>query len=261
MLNQSQILEFYTQGCLRLPGFIKEPETILEFLRQNQFLEPDETWFNKWEGIHPGFLPFEKHLAPIAEQILGAQSSLSFIQISNVKSPSFRWKKFHIDGQDHVTKRGLTFDGVPWFKIIFGVFLTKIDKDCGELIVSPKGHWEVENFFKKNAKRFWKDGVFVANAKDAYHELIDTIPLTMSPVYANPGDVVLFHSMMPHRVGANNSTDRPVIYFRYGQYESQGEKALTSMWQGFDGLKHLLTNPELVGLQTPPSLTMSSQNI
>ncbi len=245
MLSHSQLQEFYEQGCLRLPGLIKDPEVVLDFLRQNQFLTPDETWFNKWDGIHPGFLPFEKHLAPIAEQILGAQTGLSFIQVSNVKANSNRWKKFHIDGQDHVTKKGLTFDGVPWFKIIIGIFLTKIEKNCGELMIAPKGHWEVEKFFKKNAERFWQDGRFVANAKEAYYELIDSIPVTLAPVYANPGDVVLFHSMTPHTVGANLATDRPVIYFRYGQYQFQGEKALTSMWQGFDGLNAILANPDL----------------
>ncbi len=265
MLSHGQIREFYDQGFVHLPRFVKEPNALLDFLRQNQFLEPDETWYNRYEGFHPGFAPFEKLLAPISAQILGDQSHLSFIQVSNIKTNSHRWKKFHIDGQNHVTVRGQTFDKVPWFKIIMGIFVTKTEKDTGELLVAPKGHWEVEKFFQRNARRFWKDNVFVANSKDAYYELIDTIPVTMTPLYANPGDVVLFHSMMPHTVAANKGALRPVVYFRYGEYEHQGERALTSMWQGFDGLNSLLANPEFSRspitttqstTQTPPILNM-----
>ncbi|MCB0377800.1 MAG: phytanoyl-CoA dioxygenase family protein [Bdellovibrionales bacterium] len=240
ILSKRQIHDFLVQGYLHLPGFFTEHQRAWSFLKENGYMDCAETWLDVSQGIDPKFLEFEKPIAPLAQQILKSDAVLTTVQVSNIRSQSPAWNKFHIDGENHVMVRQESFDGMPWFKVIVGIFLTPTRKNTGELFICPGGHWQVQNFFKKNAHRFWHQGQFVANSREVYQEMVQSLSIEFVPLYADPGDVVMFHCLVPHTVGANQDQDRPVTYYRYGMYEHKGEKALTNMWQGFEGLEQAL---------------------
>ena len=186
----------------------------------------------------------DEAIVPSMSAILNGElgASLGFVQLINqfkqegIVTPSSRRGGFHVDGHGYLARDGGTWDKLPGFKIAAGLFLSDLSKpDRGNLQVCRGAHLLVEQFFRGQGAEWFRDGKFSGDALQKMKELYAWLnpQIEFDPVFAEPGDLVVFHCLMPHRVGSNHYADRPAIYTRYGQFVPTGLSALQNSCEGW----------------------------
>ncbi|MEU8954883.1 phytanoyl-CoA dioxygenase family protein [Streptomyces sp. NPDC048518] len=141
-------------------------------------------------------------------------------------------KRMHVDGVScpHLEPRDLRT-----FTFIVGVVLDgSATADAGALHYVPGGHHRMADYFATD----WVLGQPAQTPDD-----IDTQDGTAFT--AQPGDVIVMHHLVPHRVGINtSSTPRVMAYFRvrHAQHRDLAMAALSNPW---------LEYPALAGLARP----------
>jgi ectoine hydroxylase-related dioxygenase (phytanoyl-CoA dioxygenase family) len=135
----------------------------------------------------------------------------------------------HVDGVScpHLEPRDLRT-----FTFIAGVVLDgSATADAGALHYVPGGHYRMADYFATE----WVLGQ-PAQTPDAI-DAQDGTALT-----AEPGDVVVMHHLVPHRVGINaSSTPRVMAYFRvsHSQHPDLALRALSDPWLEYPALAAL----------------------
>ncbi|WP_255306180.1 phytanoyl-CoA dioxygenase family protein [Streptomyces sp. Wb2n-11] len=129
-------------------------------------------------------------------------------------------KRMHVDGVScpHLEPRDLRT-----FTFIVGVVLDgSATADAGAMHYVPGGHHRMARYFATD----WVLGQPAQTPKDI--DAQDGTALT-----AEPGDVVVMHHLVPHRVGINtSSTPRVMAYFRvsHTQHPDLALRALSDPW-------------------------------
>lgn len=143
----------------------------------------------------------------LALDLLGQVAPVEQVQIQirvpDAEAPGLQpVKAMHVDG---VSCPHLYPDELRTFSLLVGVPLTSVrDRRAGTLHYLPGGHHEMARWFATE----WSLGM-----TDQVPPDIDVQDGTA--FLAEPGDLLLMHHLVPHRVG-NNATPRPRIaaYFR-----------------------------------------------
>lgn len=138
-------------------------------------------------------------------------------------------KRMHVDGVScpHLEPRDLRT-----FTFIAGVVLDgSATADAGALHYVPGGHYQMADYFATD----WVLGQPAQTPDDI--DAQDGTALT-----AEPGDVVVMHHLVPHRVGINaSSTPRVMAYFRvsHAQHPDLALRALSDPWLEYPALAAL----------------------
>ncbi|MGC4950093.1 phytanoyl-CoA dioxygenase family protein [Streptomyces sp. DT224] len=138
-------------------------------------------------------------------------------------------KRMHVDGVScpHLEPRDLRT-----FTFIVGVVLDgSASADAGALHYVPGGHHRMADYFAND----WVLGQAAQTPDD-----IDAQDGTA--LIAKPGDVVVMHHLVPHRVGINtSSTPRTMAYFRvsHAQHSDLALRALSDPWLEYPALAQL----------------------
>ncbi len=235
MDKQSMLENFKRDGYIILKNYIDKnlvTDLLLDIknfdiVYQDEYgdLRKDKR-FEKLEELSPGMRRlYDDFVEPLGDQFLSSYNKFIDGQVSVMEHGRSQAKDWHIDGT-WIAKKNNSIAGIPFFKLLVGVYLTDLTKtNSANLLVSPGGHIFVENFFKAQDEDTVKDNVPLIFEKLYATKIPDFVP-----VLASPGDVVIAHALLPHNVSKNESNDRPVIYFRLGQYKNDGYKALSSLW-------------------------------
>lgn len=167
---------------------------------------------------------YQKYIAPIGARILKDGNKLVDGQFSLMQSGRPASLGWHIDGT-WIAIDNNSLVGIPFFKLLVGLYLTDLTaEEYGNLVVSPGGHKIVADFFKNNGQEICDE------PKKAFERLYaEKIPDFQS-VLVEPGDLIVAHTLLPHSISINNGPDRPVIYFRLGEYRESGYPALSNLW-------------------------------
>ncbi|WP_236067189.1 phytanoyl-CoA dioxygenase family protein [Streptomyces brasiliscabiei] len=138
-------------------------------------------------------------------------------------------KAMHVDG---VSCPHLHPEDLNTFTLIAGVVLSgSATGDSGALHYLPGGHHRMARYFAKE----WTRGQAAQTPDDIARQ--EGTALT-----AHPGDVVVMHHLVPHRVGLNTSpVPRVMAYFRirHADHARLAEDALTDPWLEYPGLAAL----------------------
>lgn len=182
--------------------------------------------FEKLEEFSPNMMKlYNGFIDNVGKIFLNSNNEFIDGQISLMEHGRPQAKDWHIDGT-WIAKKNNSFEGIPFFKLLVGVYLTDLTKtNSANLLVSPGGHFYVENFFKVLDENTIKNDVSLVFENLYKIKIPDLIPVLVSP-----GDVVIAHALLPHNVSKNEANNRPVIYFRLGKYKNDGYKALSSLW-------------------------------
>ncbi|WP_371665832.1 phytanoyl-CoA dioxygenase family protein [Streptomyces sp. NBC_01241] len=138
-------------------------------------------------------------------------------------------KTMHVDGVScpHLDPRDLRT-----FTFIVGVVLDgSVTADAGALHYVPGGHHRMARYFATD----WTLGQSAQTPDDI--DAQDGTALT-----AEPGDVIVMHHLVPHRVGINtSSTPRVMVYFRvsHAQHPDLALRALSDPWLEYPALAAL----------------------
>ncbi|MER7194846.1 phytanoyl-CoA dioxygenase family protein [Streptomyces flaveolus] len=190
---------------------------------------------------HPDLLALYQRsgLMELAEDLLRparpAPVTQAQIQIRLPQGAEQPVKRMHVDGVScpHLEPRDLRT-----FTLIVGVVLDgSATADAGALHYMPGGHHRMARYFATD----WVLGQLAQTPDDI--DAQDGTAFT-----AEPGDVVVMHHLVPHRVGINMSrTPRVMAYFRvhHAQHPDLALRALSDPW---------LEYPALAGLARPGTM-------
>ncbi|WP_406484849.1 phytanoyl-CoA dioxygenase family protein [Streptomyces sp. NBC_01563] len=138
-------------------------------------------------------------------------------------------KRMHVDG---VSCPHLEPSDLRTFTFIVGVVLDgSATADAGALHYAPGGHHRMARYFATD----WVLGQSAQTPADI--DAQDGTAFT-----AEPGDVVVMHHLVPHRVGINtSSTPRVMAYFRvhHAQHRDLALPALSDPWLEYPALASL----------------------
>ncbi|MFE6101278.1 phytanoyl-CoA dioxygenase family protein [Streptomyces laurentii] len=138
-------------------------------------------------------------------------------------------KAMHIDG---VSCPHLEPSDLRTFTLIVGVVLSgSATDDAGALHYVPGGHHRMARYFAED----WTLGQTAQTPDDV--DAQDGTAFT-----AEPGDVIVMHHLVPHRVGLNHSPEpRVMAYFRvsHAQHPDLALRALTDPWLEYPALADL----------------------
>ena len=234
-MNEDTIAQFRRTGSLVLSGLLP-PETVAAALAE----APGPNWGPNTEPSKIAYSDLTEVMRqiyerarPSAEVLLGKPADFqhaiwSVHQTGNGFGGSPTW---HLDGFGTLYHGG-TWDQVPGFELLVGVFLTDLSTPKrGNLMLAEGGHEVVGQWFRENASRFaGPDGR--VHDPSALKTAIRAEPLIPDrlPLLANAGDVVFVHSMVPHTVDVNEGPTRPAIYFRLGDQRYGGIENLKRPW-------------------------------
>ena len=195
-------------------------------------LRKDKRFETLEELSAPMRLLYEDYVRPVGDSLLGEGGFFTDAQYSVMEAGRPASKGWHIDGTWIATDKN-SLDGIPFFKLLVGIYLTDLTKPGnGNLMVSPRGHNIVADFFKENGTAICE------SPKNAFEQLyVQPVP-DLVPVLARPGDMIAAHALLPHTVSDNHGPDRPVIYFRLGAYMKSGFPALSDLWREWPASTH-----------------------
>ncbi|WP_367132931.1 MULTISPECIES: phytanoyl-CoA dioxygenase family protein [Streptomyces] len=182
---------------------------------------------------HPDLLALYRGsgLAEIVAQLLhparSAPVNTAQVQIRVPHAAGQPVKEMHVDG---VACPHLETAELRTFTLIAGVVLSSIpEATAGALHYLPAGHWRMAEWFSGD----WTPGEQAQTPPDVASQ-----PGT--PFLAEPGDVIVMHHLVPHRVGVNSSpVPRVMAYFRvhHAEHHVQALEALRDPWLEFPGLR------------------------
>ncbi|WP_329472532.1 phytanoyl-CoA dioxygenase family protein [Streptomyces sp. NBC_01723] len=181
---------------------------------------------------HPHLLALYEHsgLAELAEYLLRpsciAPVTRTQIQIRLPHGAKQPVKAMHVDG---VSCPHLEPSDLRTFTFIIGVVLDgSATADAGALHYVPGGHHRMARYFATD----WVQGQPAQTPDDI--DAQDGTAFT-----AEPGDVIVMHHLVPHRVGINtSSTPRVMAYFRiqHAQHPDLALAALSNPWLEYPAL-------------------------
>lgn len=181
---------------------------------------------------HPALLALyhDSGIAELVGQLLHPAASVPVsrtqIQIRLSDSVSQPTKSMHVDG---VSCPHLEPSDLRTFTMIVGVVLSgSATADSGALHYLSGGHRRMASYFAED----WTLGQAAQTPAD-----VDAQGGTA--LTAEPGDVIVMHHLVPHRVGINTSaTPRVMAYFRvrHAAHEHLALKALTDPWLEYPAL-------------------------
>ncbi|MDX3372465.1 phytanoyl-CoA dioxygenase family protein [Streptomyces sp. ME02-6987-2C] len=184
---------------------------------------------------HPDLLALyhRSGLAELAEDLLRpariAPVTRAQIQIRLPHGAEQPVKRMHVDG---VSCPHLDPSDLRTFTFILGVVLDgSATADAGALHYVPGGHHRMARYFATN----WILGQPAQTPDDI--DAQDGTAFT-----AEPGDVIVMHHLVPHRVGINtSSTPRVMAYFRiqHAQHPDLALAALSDPWLEYPALADL----------------------
>ncbi|MFI7181989.1 phytanoyl-CoA dioxygenase family protein [Streptomyces anthocyanicus] len=184
---------------------------------------------------HPDLLALYQHsgLVELAEDLLRpswiAPVTRAQIQIRLPHGVEQPVKRMHVDG---VSCPHLEPSDLRTFSFIIGVVLNgSATADAGALHYVPGGHHRMARYFATD----WTLGQPAQTPDD-----IDTQDGTAFT--AEPGDVIVMHHLVPHRVGINtSSTPRVMAYFRiqHAQHPDLALATLSNPWLEYTALADL----------------------
>lgn len=184
---------------------------------------------------HPDLLALYQHsgLVELAEDLLRpswiAPVTRAQIQIRLPHSVEQPVKRMHVDG---VSCPHLEPSDLRTFSFIIGVVLDgSATADAGALHYVPGGHHRMARYFATD----WTLGQPAQTPDDIGAQ--DGTAFT-----AEPGDVIVMHHLVPHRVGINTSSiPRVMAYFRiqHAQHPDLALAALSNPWLEYPALADL----------------------
>lgn len=184
---------------------------------------------------HPDLLALYQHsgLLELAEDLLRpswiAPVTRAQIQIRLPHGAEQPVKRMHVDG---VSCPHLEPSDLRTFSFIIGVVLEgSATADAGALHYVPGGHHRMARYFATD----WTLGQPAQTPSDI--DAQDGTAFT-----AEPGDVIVMHHLVPHRVGSNtSSTPRVMAYFRiqHAQHHDLALSALSDPWLEYPALADL----------------------
>ncbi|WP_424892252.1 phytanoyl-CoA dioxygenase family protein [Streptomyces sp. XH2] len=184
---------------------------------------------------HPALLALyhDSGLARIVDQLLSPAPTIPVataqVQIRLPDAAPQPAKAMHVDGvacPHHDPAELRTFT------LIAGVMLSGIpDADAGALHYLPGGHHRMAAWFSHE----WSLGDHAQTPHDVAEQ-------TGTPFLAEPGDAIVMHHLVPHRVGTNtSSTPRTMVYFRVHHHDHHrlALAALRDPWAEYPSLRPL----------------------
>ena len=144
--------------------------------------------------------------------------------------------QWHIDGmrKEHQSP----------FNVLLGVALSaQPEDDCGNLVVWPGAHAGVHTAVKRardvRCDNGRDDGSAEGDVESVWAGQRPALPPDRAlQLHLQPGDAVLLHQKMPHRVALNRSPHiRYQAYFRVSHVDHRPAEPLSGLWRHFDGLK------------------------
>lgn len=184
---------------------------------------------------HPDLLALYQHsgLVELAEDLLRpswiAPVTRAQIQIRLPHGAEQPVKRMHVDG---VSCPHLEPSDLRTFSFIIGVVLDgSATADAGALHYVPGGHHRMARYFATD----WTLGQPAQTPDDI--DAQDGTAFT-----AEPGDVIVMHHLVPHRVGINtSSTPRVMAYFRihHAQHNDLALRVLSEPWLEYPALADL----------------------
>ncbi|MFJ4973033.1 phytanoyl-CoA dioxygenase family protein [Streptomyces sp. NPDC088755] len=184
---------------------------------------------------HPDLLALYQHsgLVELAEDLLRpswiSPVTRAQIQIRLPHGAEQPVKRMHVDG---VSCPHLEPSDLRTFSFIVGVVLDgSAAADAGALHYVPGGHHRMARYFATD----WTLGQPAQTPDDI--DAQDGTAFT-----AEPGDVIVMHHLVPHRVGINtSSTPRVIAYFRihHAQHPDLALAALSNPWLEYPALADL----------------------
>ncbi len=141
--------------------------------------------------------------------LFGAQVALRFPGTLCVHDfePLPIWKQlWHIDGLPS-DENGIPEGSIRNFTLLVGVCLRDVLEDmCGNLVVFPRSHFSLEQYFKREG---------FANAKTGLKNLPAIALSNPVQVKLKKGDVVVAHYSLAHSIAPNTGYEiRTMVYFR-----------------------------------------------
>ncbi|MEV1040470.1 phytanoyl-CoA dioxygenase family protein [Streptomyces sp. NPDC050204] len=188
---------------------------------------------------HPDLLGLYHHsgLHELVTQLMhpaaAAPVTTAQIQIRLPDSADQPAKDMHVDG---VSCPHLHPEDLNTFTLIAGVVLSgSATSDAGALHFVPGGHQRMARYFASE----WTLG-------QAAQTPPDIAARSGTALTAEPGDVIVMHHLVPHRVGLNTSpVPRTMAYFRiqHTDHHRLAERALADPWLEYPGLAALTEQP------------------
>jgi len=265
LLSPSQRKNFVQDGYLRLPSLVDQ-DLVLDALRHlNMSLAPqsglwgrdasDDAAPSAHARSHPSIqaLLYASPVHQIVEGLIGPATRPRMGQLAlrfpnNKQDPQD--STWHIDGQKKWHKSP--------FQLLVGVALSAhTHDDCGNLAVWPATHGEVHAAAQRarvasRPSRAVVNGLGAVVAEqeadddddaeedegDVWHGQRPTLGSGAAlQLHLEPGDVVLAHQKLPHRVSPNRSPHiRYMVYFRLSSLKHAPQAADGGLWEHFEGL-------------------------
>ncbi len=200
----------------------------IEFQEEYGKLRKDRR-YDFLEELSPSLLSYyNQTVLKIGQIFLGKGNRFVDAQISIIENGREKVKDWHIDGT-WIAKKNNSFAGIPFFKLLVGVFLSDLTQaENGNLMISPGGHLSVQDFFKSLSPEDLNNPVKV-------FEKLSKIEIPhLIPILAEPGDIIIAHCLLPHNIDHNQGNERRALYFRLGAYETDGYRALSNLWSDWD---------------------------
>lgn len=240
VLTPSQISEFRTRGVLLLKGLVG-PQLVSEALRSiNMSLAegPDMDAARRSPQVL-GLLHDSAEFRSVVAQLLGPAAPLPPGCQVALRFPNHRndpsEEQWHIDGMQkpHLSP----------FNLLAGVALSaQLDDNMGNLAVWPGTHGLVHTAVHRARERAGvlmhaPDGDEPADKNAQWHGFRPALGGGEEQVRLEPGDVVIAHQKLPHRISPNRSPHiRYQVYFRLSSRQHRADGPLGELWDGFAGL-------------------------
>jgi ectoine hydroxylase-related dioxygenase (phytanoyl-CoA dioxygenase family) len=154
-----------------------------------------------------------EHVLRFTKILLGENNASELErQIVGWSPSSVTWKcRWHLD-RVRSFLRSTDTKPFPGFEFVVCVPLTPTTDDrCGNLFVCPGAHWIIAQQLCESADMKHELKILVEQM-DAC-----SMPTRAQAIRAEPGDIILMHSLLPHGTSRNDSpTFADKVYFRYG---------------------------------------------
>jgi ectoine hydroxylase-related dioxygenase (phytanoyl-CoA dioxygenase family) len=239
MLSNAQLDRFRESGFIIVERVL--PLDLVDRLREEALAAPYEGT-ESWREFNPSITLLSEAqcaavrlIQPMVDDLIARDGRLRGLQFAlNARS---QWAEpyFHVDGAGSLLA-GSRLTDLPGYMLGCGVTLVDLTSESrGNLLVKPGGHYHVQEFFRGADDAEFEQcalcgGVNYWIENERHYISAELPPVT---ILARPGDIYLFHGMLPHAIGHNTHADRPAIYLRFGTYESPGLHALRNMWDGW----------------------------
>lgn len=250
-LSPAECKGFMEQGYMKLPHLVSSAlvEDALRTINMALGQGPS-AWTIEANGDHAlapevrssssvMALLYSSGLHGVVEQMLGSVNSPKAAQLA-LRFPNDKRDKadeqWHIDG---MKKRHMS----P-FQLLVGVALSaQPTANCGNLAVWPGKHTVAHEAVKRARGG---EQQYVMSAAEGNEEVADAWcgnrPIlgenTHEQLMLEPGDVVIAHQRLPHRITPNRSPNiRYMVYFRLSSLDHQPTAPVGGLFDGFPGLQ------------------------